>query len=244
MNRREKEEYLREYGILKSQGKPFFPYAVGKDAAMACVVMAVIITMSLVLGAEVAAKANPASTSYDARPDWYFFFLFDILRIIRTPSIVPLATIGIPTIGMILLFLLPFFDRGPERRPERRPIATLTGIFVIGAMAYLTHMGAVAGTPDALEMPTPAAVVREGPAAVKKFNEGRLVIAQSGCEACHTIGDNGNPGPGPNLTHIASRLPEGGIARTLVNPTAPMPSFKNMPPQKFKAAVEFLAQLK
>jgi menaquinol-cytochrome c reductase cytochrome b/c subunit len=52
VNQREKEEYLREYGILKSQGKPFFPYAVAKDSAMAVVVMACIIGMSLVLGAE------------------------------------------------------------------------------------------------------------------------------------------------------------------------------------------------
>ena len=139
MNQREKEEYLREYAILKSQGKPFFPYAVAKDAAMACVVMAVIITMSLVLGAELGSKVNPATTTYVPRPDWYFFFLFEVLRIIKPPSLVPLATIGIPTIGMILLFLLPFYDRGPERRPERRPIATLTGIFVICAMA-LPHL--------------------------------------------------------------------------------------------------------
>jgi menaquinol-cytochrome c reductase cytochrome b/c subunit len=244
MNKREKEEYLREYGILKSQGKPFFPYAVAKDATMACVVMAVIITMSLVLGAEMGSKVNAASTSYDARPEWYFFFLFYVLRIIKPPSLVPLATIGVPTIGMILLFLLPFYDRGPERRPERRPIAMLTGIVVIGAMAYLTYQGAHVGTPDALEISPSKAVLENGPAAVARWNEGRLVIAQSGCEACHTIGDNGNSGPGPNLTHIASRLPAQGIARTLVNPTAPMPSFKNLPPQKFKAAVEFLSTLK
>ena len=59
MNQREKEEYLREYAILKAQGKPFFPYAVAKDAVMACVVMAVIITMSLVLGAELGAEGEP-----------------------------------------------------------------------------------------------------------------------------------------------------------------------------------------
>jgi menaquinol-cytochrome c reductase cytochrome b/c subunit len=244
MNQREKEEYLREYGVLKSQGKPFFPYAVAKDSAMACVVMAIIIALSLIFGAELGPKANPASTSYDARPDWYFFFLFDILRIIRTPSIVPLATIGVPTIAMILLFLLPFYDRRAERRPEYRPIATVAGIFVIGAMAYLTYQGANAGTPDALEIATPAAVIANGPTAVAKWNEGRLVVAQSGCEACHTIGDNGNPGPGPNLTHIASRIPREGIARTLVNPTAPMPSFKNLPPQKFQAVLNFLSQMK
>ncbi len=244
MNQREKEEYLHDYAIMKSQGKPFFPYAVAKDAVMACVVMAVIITLSLVFGDELGSKVNAATTSYDARPDWYFFFLFDILRIIRTPSIIQLATIGIPTLCMILLFLLPFYDRGPERRPERRPLATTAGIVTICLMAYLTYQGAHAGTPDALEFATPKAVIENGPAAVEKWNEGRLAIAQSGCEACHTIGDNGNPGPGPNLTHIASRLPETAIARTLVNPTQPMPSYKNLPAKKFNAIVDFLSQLK
>jgi menaquinol-cytochrome c reductase cytochrome b/c subunit len=244
MNQHEKEEYLREYAALKAEGKPFFPYAVAKDAAMACVVMAVIIAMSLVLGAELGAKANPTTTSYDARPEWYFFFLFDILRIIRVSSIIQLATIGLPTLFMILLFLLPFYDRGPERRPERRPVATITGVIVICAMGYLTYNGATAGTPDALEWPVPKVVHEDGKAAVAEWNEGREVVAQSGCEACHKIGDNGNVGPGPDLTHIASRIPANGIARTLVNPTAPMPSFKSLPAKKFKAVVDFLSTLK
>ncbi|HEY7933010.1 MAG TPA: cytochrome B [Solirubrobacteraceae bacterium] len=244
MNQREKEQYLREYAILKSQGKPFFPYAVAKDAAMACVVMAAIITLSLVFGAELGSKANPTTTTYVPRPEWYFFFLFEVLRVLKPPSLVPLATIGVPTLGMILLFLLPFYDRGPERRPERRPIATTTAIFVIGAMAFLTYEGANAGTPTALNIAVPKGVVQQGPAAVNQFNEGRLVVAASGCEACHKIGENGNNGPGPELTHIASRLPRQGIARTLVNPTAPMPPFKNLPPKKFAAVEYFLSQLK
>lgn len=70
------------------------------------------------------------------------------------------------------------------------------------------------------------------------------MIAQSGCEACHTIGNNGNSGPGPNLTHIASRIPREAIARTLVNPTPPMPSFKNLPAKKFEAVLNFLSQMK
>jgi menaquinol-cytochrome c reductase cytochrome b/c subunit len=244
MNQREKEDYLREYGRLKAEGKPFFPYAVAKDALMACLVMAIIIGLTLAFGVGLADKANPASTSYDPRPEWYFFFLFELLRIIKPPSLTPLATIGIPTLAMILLFLLPFYDRGAERRPERRPIATIAGIIVVLTMGYLTWRGAHAGTPDAAEVATPAAVEKNGPAAVARFNEGRLVVAQSGCEACHVIGDNGNAGPGPVLTHIGGRLPSGEIARTLVNPTAPMPSFKSLPPKKFQAIVNFLSALK
>jgi quinol---cytochrome c reductase cytochrome c subunit, bacillus type len=244
MNQRQKEEYLREYAILKAQGKPFFPYAVAKDAAMACVVMAVIITMSLVLGAELGSKANPTTTTYVPRPEWYFFFLFELLRVIKPSSLVGLATIGVPTICMILLFLLPFYDRGPERRPEHRPIATLTGIVVIGAMAFLTYQGASAGSPTVIELATPAAVVQAGGSTLAEYEAGKDVVAQSGCLACHKIGDNGNSGPGPNLTNVASRLPRQAIARTLVNPTAPMPSFKNLPPKKFEAVVNFLSQLK
>ncbi len=244
MNRQQKEEYLRDYSILKAKGKPFFPYAVAKDAAMACVVMAVIITMSLVLGAELGSKPNPTTTTYVPRPEWYFFFLFEVLRVVKPSSLTPLATIGVPTLGMILLFLLPFYDRGPERRPERRPIATASGIAVIAAMAFLTYEGANAGSPTAIEMATPASVVRAGGPQLAEYEAGKKAVAQSGCLACHKIGENGNAGPGPNLSHIGSRVPLQALARTLVNPTAPMPSFKNLPPKKFQQIVGFLHQLK
>ncbi|UTI64577.1 c-type cytochrome [Paraconexibacter antarcticus] len=247
MNQREKEQYLREYMALKSAGKPFFPYAVAKDSLMACVVMAAIITMSLVLGAELGPKADPTTTTYTPRPEWYFFFLFELLRVIKPAELVPLATIGVPTICMILLFLLPFYDRGPERRPERRPIATATGIFVIAAMGFLTYKGAESGPPTQIDMPTPKAVIAQGPQFTALYEKGRQVVAQSGCEACHKFGDNGNDGPGPQLTHIAKNLPRQAIARTLVNPTAPMPSFQALQqkdPAKFNAMVTFLSQLK
>jgi menaquinol-cytochrome c reductase cytochrome b/c subunit len=244
MNQREKEQYLREYSAHKAQGKPFFPYAVAKDGVMACVVMAVIITMSLVLGAGQGPKPNPTTTSYVPRPDWYFFFLFELLRVIKPPNLTQLATIGIPTVGMIALFLLPFYDRGAERRPEHRPIASLTFVFVVGAMALLTYQGANAGDPTTISMATPPRIVRAGGATLAEFNAGKDVVAQSGCLACHKLGENGNDGPGPNLTHIGSRIPLQGIARALVDPTTPMPSFRNLPPKKFNAAVAFLNQLK
>jgi menaquinol-cytochrome c reductase cytochrome b/c subunit len=247
VNRQQKERYLREYSILKAKGKPFFPYAVAKDGAMACVVLLAIILMSIFLGAELGPKADPTTTTYTPRPEWYFFFLFELLRVIKPSELVPLATIGVPTICMILLFLLPFYDRGPERRIERRPIALVAGLFTIAAMGYLTYLGAEAGPPTAIDMPTPKAVLAEGPAVVKQYEAGRQVMAQSGCLACHKVGQNGNSGPGPELTDIADRLPAAGIQRTLLNPTAPMPSFKALQqqqPQKFKDLVAFLGRLK
>src|ERR687890_2917366 len=152
MNRAEKEEYLREYAILKAKGKPFFPYAVAKDSIMAAIVVLTIAALSIIFGAELGPKADPTTTTYVPRPEWYFFFLFELLRIVKPPELVFLATIGIPTICLVLLLLLPFFDRGPERNPARRPIATLAGITTIGAMAYLSILGATAGSPTEIEL--------------------------------------------------------------------------------------------
>jgi quinol-cytochrome oxidoreductase complex cytochrome b subunit len=233
MNREEKERYLREYALLKSKGKPFFPYAVAKDGIMACIVLLTIILMSLVLGAELGPKADPTTTTYVPRPEWYFFFLFELLRVIKPAVLVPVATIGVPTICMILLFIVPFVDRGPERRIERRPIALSFGIFVIVAMGYLTYLGAAAGSPNSIEMKVKP-----------EYEAGKLVVAQAGCLACHKIGENGNDGPGPHLTDIGDKMQKAALLRTLDNPTAPMPSFRNMPAEQKTALVDFLAQLK
>ena len=236
MDAREKEEYLREYEILKKEGKPFFPYAVLKDSAMAAIVLFVIIAMALILGAELGPKADPTTTSYVPRPEWYFYFLFELLRVVKPPELVFMATIGIPTICLVLLLALPFFDRSPERHPLKRPVATLAGIVTIGAMLYLTLLGALAGSPTEIELETKP-----------QFEQGKQVAASSGCLACHQFGENGNAGPGPNLTKIGNKLPAVAIERTLVNPTSPMPSYaalKQQDPEKFNELVQFLASLK
>jgi menaquinol-cytochrome c reductase cytochrome b/c subunit len=234
MKARQKEEYLRDYNLLKSQGKPFFPYAILKDSVMACVVLAVIILMAVILGAgELSNRADPTTTTYTPRPDWYFYFLFEVLRVIKPPDLTVLASVGIPTIALVLLALLPFYDRNPERRPERRPIATTAAVAVIAAMAYLTYLGAHAGAPDQIDLNVPASA-----------EAGQVVANQSGCGACHKFGEAGNAGPGPDLSHIGATLPEQAIARTLRNPTAPMPSYSGLPKKKFDALVAYLAALR
>jgi menaquinol-cytochrome c reductase cytochrome b/c subunit len=244
MNQAEKERYLREYAILKNEGKPFFPYAVAKDSIMAVIVVAVIVFLSLLFGAEMGPKVNPTTTTYVPRPDWYFFFLFEVLRVMKNiPKFTDLATIGVPTICMILLFLLPFYDRSPERRIERRPVALAAGLTTIFAMAFLTYSGANTGSPNSVDMPPPSNLTA---AQAATFKAGELVVGQSGCLACHIIGTNGNNGPGPNLTHVGQILRPQAIASTLRNPTAPMPSFEGLAtqsPNKFNDLVTFLSEL-
>jgi menaquinol-cytochrome c reductase cytochrome b/c subunit len=235
VNAREREQYLREYSILKSQGKPFFPYAIMKDSVMASITIAVIILMAILFGAELGPKADPTTTTYTPRPEWYFFFLFELLRVVKPPALVFIATIGIPTICLVLLLLLPFFDRNPERNPLRRPIAVTAGIATIAAMTYLTVLGALAGAPTQIDLATSP-----------QYEEGKQITASAGCLGCHKIGENGNT-LGPNLTDIGDRLGKDAIARTLINPTSPMPSFKTLRKQKpdqFNKLVAYVASLK
>jgi menaquinol-cytochrome c reductase cytochrome b/c subunit len=235
VNRREREQYLREYSILKNQGKPFFPYAIMKDSVMASIVILTIVLMSILFGAELGPKADPTTTTYTPRPEWYFFFLFELLRVVKPPDLVFLATMGIPTLCLVLLLLLPFFDRNPERNPLRRPIATIAGIATIAAMAYLTILGALAGAPTEIELAT-----------APQYEEGKEITASSGCLGCHKIGENGNT-LGPNLTDIGATLGRDAIARTLINPTSPMPSYASLAeenPEQFNKLVEYVASLK
>ena len=235
MDARQKEEYLREYSVLKGQGKPFFPYAIAKDGMMATITICVIILMAVLFGAELGPKADPTTTTYTPRPEWYFFFLFELLRVVKPPALVFMATIGIPTICLVLLLLLPFYDRGPERHPLRRPIATTAGIATIAAMVYLSVLGATAGSPTEIELATSP-----------QYEQGKEITASAGCLGCHKIGENGNT-LGPNLTTIGDRLGQAAIARTLQNPTAPMPSYANYRktnPEQFNKLVQYVASLR
>jgi menaquinol-cytochrome c reductase cytochrome b/c subunit len=242
LNRAEKEAYLRDYELLKKEGKPFFPYAVMKDSTMALIVVLMIVLMSLVLGAEQAPKADPTTTTYTPRPEWYFYFLFEVLRVIKPNELVPLATIGVPTIGMVVLLLLPFFDRGPERRPERRPIAMTVLVLTLVSMAYLTYTGAIAGPPTKIDMEV-----------APQYEAGKELVAQNGCLACHKIGDNGNGTLGPELTQIGARIPRNAILRSLEAGPGVMPSFTSCAPgsnvgcltqKELNQVADFLASLK
>jgi ubiquinol-cytochrome c reductase cytochrome b subunit/menaquinol-cytochrome c reductase cytochrome b/c subunit len=117
------------------------------------------------------------------------------------------------------------------------------GLVTIAAMAFLTYSGATAGSPNSVDMKPPAGLTT---GQLATFNAGKLVVGQSGCLACHVLGDNGNSGPGPPLTKIGAKDSPAEIASTLRNPTAPMPSFRGLAtqyPRKFQNLVNFLAEL-
>jgi hypothetical protein len=113
-----------------------------------------------------------------------------------------------------------------------------------GARVLLFFAGEIEPVQTGEELPTPAAVKRAGGAEQREFEAGKLAFAQSGCLACHRLADHGNAGPGPNLTHIGSKLSEAQIVRAVDDPRAPMPSFRNLPAKRLRDLVRFLALLR
>jgi hypothetical protein len=94
------------------------------------------------------------------------------------------------------------------------------------------------------ELPTPTAVQKASGRERREFAEGGTTLAQSGCLACHKLGDTGNPGPGQNLTHIGAQLSYRQIEHAILSPHAPMPSFKHLPAKQLHDLVRFLSLLR
>jgi menaquinol-cytochrome c reductase cytochrome b/c subunit len=207
---------------VKKRGKPFYPYAMFEDTVMSLVVVSVIIGLAAVwyftsgsdpntcgsgdsclLGPRYSEPADPATTNFVPRPDWYFYFLYYQLRIFKWPDSVILGTVGIPTVLLIIAFLLPFIDRRMERRLTRRPVAVIGAILVVVSMGVLTYKGAIAKEALASEVvqAVPTWAQRQGFAGNADAVAGAKIFASSGCTACHTYLGTGSSNQGaPDLS--------------------------------------------
>jgi hypothetical protein len=110
-------------------------------------------------------------------------------------------------------------------------------LFVAGELEPL-------GAPAANLVPVPVNVKRAGRTVEREFKFGERVAVQSGCLACHRIGDSGNKGPGQNLTRVGLKLSVPQIEYAILHPRAPMPSFKHLPSRKLHDLIRFLALLR
>ncbi len=254
-----REAFKRYKRDVQARGKPFFPYAMFHDTVMSLVVVATIAVLAVVwyytadgteagwLGKLYDEKANPGTTTFIPRPDWYFYFLFYLLRIFKWPDSVILGTVGIPTIILVLMLLLPFVDRRPERRLLRRPVAVVITILTAISMGVLTYKGATAREflGSEVEALVPEWVKKEKlpPAAVPGAN----LFAQSGCLNCHTYLGTGSSNLGaPDLT--AEGAKGKGIdfqIRHLRNPQdttpgSPMPAFAALGEANLRKLAVFL----
>ena len=240
---------------VKKRGKPFYPFAMFEDTVMSLVVVIVIAGLAWVwktsdiLGPLIGAKADPGTVSFVPRPDWYFYFLFYLLRIFKWPETVILATIGIPTLCLVLLLALPFVDVRTERRLSRRPVAIVAAALVILSMGVLTYKGAVAKEPIASEIKAaiPSWSKKEKFARNQLALQGANLFAESGCTNCHTyLGSGGSNLGAPDLS--AEGAKGKGIqfqidhlkCPSCVNPGSPMPPFAALGEANLRAIAAFL----
>ena len=122
-------------------GKPFYPDQVFEDVVGMLILFAVLASVALFVPVPLEDVADPTNADYDPRPEWYFLFLFQLLKYFQGPFEI-IGTFVIPTVGMVLLLLLPFLDKSERVVLWKRPIAlTVTSVCVAG-IVLLTILGA------------------------------------------------------------------------------------------------------
>ena len=170
-----------------------------------------------------AEPAEPGTTDFIPRPDWYFYFLFYLLRIFEWPETVVIATVGIPTILLVLLLGLPFYDRRRERRPSRRPVAMVAAVLTVLSMGVLTYKGATAeeslgSTLIADGVPAEWAE-EQGFTGNAQAEAGAELFAETGCLQCHTyLGFGAGNLGAPDLSEIGQTNDAEYFVQYLSNP--------------------------
>lgn len=253
----------------KARVEPFYPNQFFKDLIVATVVMVIIGLIAYLVPADIGPKANPADLQFLPRPDWYFRFLFQWLKYWPGSRAV-IGIVAIPGIIVLLFLLVPFIDRGPERRPWRRPVGV--GIFLLILLSIVTltklsyyddsHSPSVAAQmalqqrqteefmkapfrPDVAGPITVAAAA--APAANPLINAGQKVFQADSCFSCHGQGGAGTA-MAPKLIGISKKYSPDQLTHLLQHYSPAMikggmPKF-NFTSEQLKALVSYLESLK
>ncbi|MDX6535257.1 MAG: menaquinol-cytochrome c reductase cytochrome b/c subunit [Gaiellales bacterium] len=245
--------YESELADQKKEGHPFFPFAMFHDVVVNLLVVLIIVAMTIVwhatagpisadhptgvngwLGALYEEKANPAVVSTEPRPEWYFLFLFELLRIFKEPWQLIFATVIIPTVWMVLLVVWPFLDTGRDRRLSRRPVGVAFGLATPAILIALTIAGG--------EAPGATGASVTGKPEFDSLPAAQLVV-DFGCTSCHDFG-GGGPAIGPNLGNGAPNPDPTAIKNQIANGGGGMPAFKDqMTPEQIDEVTKFIVAL-
>ncbi|MBL4954149.1 c-type cytochrome [Neobacillus sp. OS1-32] len=221
----------KDYSEYPGKTEAFWPNFLLKEWMVGAVFLVGILCLTVAHPAPLERIADPTDTSYIPLPDWYFLFLYQLLKYSYASG--PYTVIGaiiIPGLVFGGLLLAPFIDRGPERRPSKRPLATGFMLLALAAITFLTWQSVA--THDW------AAAERQGKIVEKvdidKTSEGYQIAKANTCITCH--GDSLQGGPAaPALTKTGLSADE--IAKIAKN------GFKTMPAGVFKGSDEELKKL-
>lgn len=185
-SKEERQAYLRKYEEEKKKGVPFWPDIIFKDVVVAFVVFLALVALAYFVGASLEEIANPSDTNYTPRPEWYFLFLFQLLKFFPG-NLEVVGVIVLPVIALVFLILLPWTDRSTRRHFSGRPVvAGITVALLVGA-TFLTVQAL-------LEAPPPAGATAEGDRVAALFVEN--------CAGCH--GPTVMVAPGTDLFAVIS----------------------------------------
>jgi mono/diheme cytochrome c family protein len=147
LNEAQKKAYLEEYKQEKEQGVKFYPDIIYKDLLVSFGIFLLLIGLAIYVGVAAEPPADPSDSSYIPRPEWYFLFLFQMLKYFPG-QIEWVGTVIIPTIAVLALLLLPFYDRSPYRHWKKRKLAVGIMSLVVVAIVALTIVGATTTPPQ------------------------------------------------------------------------------------------------
>jgi quinol-cytochrome oxidoreductase complex cytochrome b subunit/mono/diheme cytochrome c family protein len=203
---------------LQAQSEPFWPGQAWKDAVLAMAALVGLWLWCTQYPAPLGEQSDPAMP-YEARPEWYFMCLFQLLRYLKGPYEV-LGTFVLPALFFVLLFFWPFLDRSPQRDPRRRPVAI--SLLAIGT-ASLIGLTIFANVTD-VRMHEPVAAVDSVPvdARVAAGPIQKLAVAglyHRDCAGCHGVNGTGNAIRSamrtiPDFTSLAWQMSQTDLAIT------------------------------
>ena len=142
MNEEQKKQYKEKYTQEKQNGVKFWPDIIYKDLVITTALFIILVILATWIGVSQEPKADPSDSAYVPRPEWYFLFLFQLLKYFPG-SLEWLGTTIIPIIAVLALFLLPFFDRNSKRHWKSRPVAVIIMSVMVVGIVVLTVMAAV-----------------------------------------------------------------------------------------------------
>ncbi|SCW28134.1 menaquinol-cytochrome c reductase cytochrome b/c subunit [Paenibacillus tianmuensis] len=130
----------QDYSAYPGKSEVFIPNFLLKEWMVGVVVLVGILALVMSEAAPLGYPADPTNTQFIPMPDWYFLFMYQLLKYPYTSNqFVVLGTVGVPGILFGALMLAPFLDTGKERRFYKRPIASALMFLSLTAVTYLTY---------------------------------------------------------------------------------------------------------
>lgn len=242
----EKETYKAYYeGIIKKEGVPFVPHAIGKDLIFAALVLIAILACSAIFGpAGPSGPPDPTRVDTVPRPDFYFLSIFAMLALL--PDWMETIVLFVfPALALAFLFALPFISGTGEKSYQRRPVAVLSVVLIGLALGTLTYLGDTGPwSPQMNAWSEDAIPPQDLKGRTPLEMRGAAVLQEKQCRDCHSLGGHGGQ-RGPALDDVATRLTGPELVRQVIQGGGNMPAYgKNLNPAEVDALVSYLMTLR